>query len=97
MAINQKIQLRRVNVPQHPILWNERRDHSVWKSQKKVAFNIASEASYVYTVLPDMSHLIGQKLKKNSNATFLVIFKHCAWALLGWEDLPQMHKNDDSK
>ena len=32
--------------------------HSVWKSQKKVSFNIASEESYVYI-------LSGQKLIKN--------------------------------
>ena len=46
---------------------------------KKVSFNIASEASYVYIVS-------GQSLIKNakngpilrfSNATFWVIFKHC--------------------
>ena len=50
-------------------------------SQKKVAFNIASEASYVLEnlkltvkkVLPDRSVLIGQKWvenTKNSNVTF---------------------------
>ena len=33
--------------------------HGVWKSQKKVSFNIASEASYVYV-------LNGQKLIKNA-------------------------------
>ena len=44
------------------------------------------------TVLPDRSVLIGQKLvenakiEKNSNATFWVIFKHCACAQVGkWE------------
>ena len=82
---------------------------------EKVAFNIASEASYVYIlsgqklinknakngqfgdfgdfwnpeacgqiVLPDRSFLIEQILMKNakmehSNATFWVIFKHCAF------------------
>ena len=33
--------------------------HCVWKSQEKVSFNIASEASYVYI-------LSGQKLIKNA-------------------------------
>ena len=33
--------------------------HSVWKSQKKDSFNIASEASYVYI-------LSGQKFVKNA-------------------------------
>ena len=32
--------------------------HGIWKSQKKISFNIASEASYVYI-------LSGQKLTKN--------------------------------
>ena len=37
------------------------------------------------TILPDRSLLIGQKLVENvkienSNATFWVIFKHCAWS-----------------
>ena len=50
------------------------------KITEKVAFNIASEASYVYI-------LSGLKFIKNAkngpfwrqfrNATFLVIFKHC--------------------
>ena len=54
--------------------------HSVWKSHKKVSFNIASEASYIYI-------LSGQKFIKNAkdgpfwrvfeNATFWAIFKHC--------------------
>ena len=67
------------------------------KITEKVAFNIASEASYVYI-------LSGQKFIKNAkngqfwrffeNATFLVIFKHCerggfdAWSRCrkaGWE------------
>ena len=34
-------------------------EHGVWKSQKKVSFNIASKASYVYI-------LSGQKLIKNA-------------------------------
>ena len=58
------------------------------KTTEKVAFNIASEASYVsideacgQTVLPDRSLFIGHNLVentkfKNSNATFGVIFKH---------------------
>ena len=33
--------------------------HGVWKSQKKVSFNIASEASYVY-------NLSGQKFIKDA-------------------------------
>ena len=42
--------------------------HSVWKSQKKVSFNIASEASYVYI-------LSGQKLLKNAkNVSILASF-----------------------
>ena len=46
------------------------------ENHKKVSFNIASEASYVY-------NLSGQKFIKNakirnSNETFWVIFKHCA-------------------
>ena len=42
--------------------------HSVWKSQKKVSFNIASEASYVYI-------LSGQKLIKNAkNGEFWQVF-----------------------
>ena len=41
--------------------------HSVWKSQKKVSYNIASEASYVY---------IGQKFIKNAkNGWFGEFFK----------------------
>ena len=40
--------------------------HGVWKSQKKVAFNNASEASYIFI----------QKFE-NSNATFWVITKQC--------------------
>ena len=37
----------------------EKKKHSVWKSQKKVAFNFASEASYFYI-------LSGQKFIKNA-------------------------------
>ena len=54
------------------------------KIANNVSFKIASEASYVYI-------LSGQKLIKNAqkwsilvifeNATFLVIFNHCAFAL----------------
>ena len=40
--------------------------HGVWKSQKKISFNIASEASYLYI-------LSGQKLIKND--PFLRVFK----------------------
>ena len=44
------------------------RKHGVWKSQKKVSFNIASEASYVYI-------LSGQKLIKNAkNGPFWRVF-----------------------
>ena len=55
---------------------------TVVENHRKVAFNIASEASYI---------LSEQKLTKNvkngqfwrvfGNATFLVIFKHCARTL----------------
>ena len=55
------------------------------KITEKVSFIIASEASYVYI-------LSGQKFIKNAkngpfwwkikNATFLVIFKHCAYESL---------------
>ena len=52
------------------------------KITEKVSFNIASEASYVYILSgQDRLVLLGQKLsenakvKKDSNATFWVIFK----------------------
>ena len=57
--------------------WKRQRQHGVWKSKKTVAFNIASEASYVYILsgltkinqicqnwLPDWSILIGQNCLK---------------------------------
>ena len=41
--------------------------HSVWKLQKKVAFNIASEASYDYI-------LSGEKFIKNAkNSSFTLV------------------------
>ena len=40
--------------------------HIVWKSPKKVAFNIASEASYVY-------FLSGQKFIKNAKNVVKVL------------------------
>ena len=43
--------------------------NGVWKSKKKVSFNIASEAIYVYI-------MIGQKLIKNAqNGPFLRVFE----------------------
>ena len=51
--------------------------------QKKVAFNIASEASYVYILNGQKfnkdAKLVQSKMPKvkKSNATFWVIFKHC--------------------
>ena len=56
--------------------------HSVWKSQKKVSFNIASEASYVYI-------LSGQKFRTNTkNGEFLRVF----WKIeaCGQTVLPEM-------
>ena len=41
--------------------------HGVWKSQKKVSFNIASKASYGYI-------LSGQNLIKMSKKSILAIF-----------------------
>ena len=42
--------------------------HGIWKSQKKVTFNIAGEASYIYI-------FNGQKFNKNAkNGTFWLIF-----------------------
>ena len=49
--------------------------HGVWKSQKKVSFNIASEASYVYI-------LSGQKLIKNAkNGPFRRFFENLKLAV----------------
>ena len=49
---------------------NHRKNHGVWKSQKKISFNIASEASYVYI-------LSGQKLiKKAKNRPFGRVFEN---------------------
>ena len=49
---------------------NDKLIHVVWKSQKKVSFNNASEASYVYI-------LNGQKLIKNANnVPFLRVFEN---------------------
>ena len=54
------------------IFWGE---HSVWKSQKKVSFNIASEASYVYI-------LNGQKFIKNAkNGLILQVFENLKFAV----------------
>ena len=48
------------------------------KITEKVAFNIASEASYVYNLSGQKDKNGWEKPKlKNSNATFWVIFKHC--------------------
>ena len=44
---------------QYPLQLYQPDMHGVWKSQKKVSFNIASEASYVYI-------LSGQKFIKNA-------------------------------
>ena len=44
------------------------RSHSVWKSPQKVAFNIATEASYVYI-------LSGQKMIKNAKIVNLANFR----------------------
>ena len=50
------------------LVW--RLEHGVWKSQKKVSFNIVSEASYVYI-------LSGQKFNKNAeNGQFLRVFEN---------------------
>ena len=46
-------------------LWLSTDMHGVWKSQKKVSFNIASEASYVYI-------LSGQKFIKNDKQLFIL-------------------------
>ena len=43
----------------------EKETHSVWKSQKKSQFNIASEASYIYI-------LSGQKFGKNAKTCQLL-------------------------
>ena len=66
--------------------------HGVWKSQEKVSFNIASEASYVYKSSLKMpktfnfcsikSDLSGSTVWPQVsldllNATFWTIFKHC--------------------
>ena len=49
--------------------------HGVWKSQKKVSFNIASEASYFYI-------LSGQKLNKDAkNGPFWQVFKNLKLAV----------------
>ena len=49
--------------------------HSVWKSSQKVAFNIASEASYVYI-------MSGQKLIKNAkNCQFWRVFENLKLAV----------------
>ena len=49
--------------------------HGVWKSQKKVSFNIASETSYVYI-------LSGQKLIKNpQNCPFWRVFENLKLAV----------------
>ena len=49
--------------------------HDVWKSQKKVSLNIASEASYVYI-------LSGQKLNKNAkNGPFWRVFENLKLAV----------------
>ena len=59
--------------------------HSVWKSHKKVSFNIASEASYVYILsgrkffknLKLVAKECYQTTSKYSCATIWVIFKQC--------------------
>ena len=49
--------------------------HGVWKSQKKVSFEIDSEASYVYI-------LSGQKLiKKAKNGPFWRVFENLKLAV----------------
>ena len=49
--------------------------HGVWKSQKKVSFNIASEASYVYISSE-------QKLIKNAkNGPFWRVFENLKLAV----------------
>ena len=50
-------------------------EHGVWKSQKIVSFNIASEASYVYI-------LSGRKLIKNAkNGPFWRVFENLKLAV----------------
>ena len=64
--------------------------HSVWKSQKQVSYNIASEASYVYI-------LSGQKLIKNAkNGPFWRVFeilklavKQCYQTGQNWWKMPK--------
>ena len=51
--------------------------YSVWKSQKKVSFKIASEASYDKSLLKNAKNGQFGEILKNSNVTFWEIFKHC--------------------
>ena len=56
--------------------YHYKNQHSVWKSQKKVAFSIASEASYVYI-------LSGQKFIKNAkNDQFWRFFENLKFAVI---------------
>ena len=53
----------------------EKETHSVWKSQKKSQFNIASEASYIYI-------LRGQKfINKAKNGPFWRVFENLKLAV----------------
>ena len=53
------------------------------KINQKVSFKIASEASYVYILVKNAPKgSILASFGKNSNATFLMIFKHCASYLM---------------
>ena len=62
--------------------------HGVGKLQKKVSFNIASEASYVYILSEQKFIKNAKKMDENANfeklknETFLVIFKHCGSSVL---------------
>ena len=57
--------------------------HNVWKSAKKVAFNIAREASYVLI-------LIGQKLIKNAKKwSIWRVFEHLKRAVKQWYQTAQ--------
>ena len=61
--------------------------HSVWKSQKKISFNILDERANPLFTLLEINHSVWFKIfgvdalkkLKNSNATFWVIVKQCAF------------------